>query len=155
MNNAISIRNYESIHQPWFEYLNRAWIEKYFVMEDIDIQTLQDPENYILKKDGFIFMAYLEKEIAGTVALKHIEHGIYELTKMAVDEKFRKQKLGHALAKTAIEKAKSLHAQKIILYSNTTLKPALNLYRKLGFVEISNDMIYKRSDIKMELQLKN
>ena len=57
------------------------------------------------------------------------------------------------LEKQAIKKAKKLGAQKIILYSNTILAPAIELYRKLGFVEVPVDGPYKRSNIKMELKV--
>ena len=70
---------------------------------------------------------------------------------MAVDEKYRGQKIGKALGEAAVEKAKTLGAHKIILYSNTILIPAVELYRKLGFVEVPVDGPYKRSNIKMEL----
>jgi hypothetical protein len=53
----------------------------------------------------------------------------------------------------AIAQAKALSADKIILYSNTMLETAITLYRKLGFVEVPLDGPYKRSDIKMELNL--
>ena len=99
-------------------------------------------------------MASYENEIAGTVALKFVSPGIYEFTKMAVDEKFQGKKIGKTLAEVAIAQAKALDAGKIILYSNTMLETAITLYRKLGFVEVPVDGPYKRSDIKMELGLK-
>ena len=77
---------------------------------------------------------------------------VYEFTKMAVGEKYRGQKIGRALGEAAIEKAKKLGAHKIILYSNTILTPAIELYRKLGFLEVPVDGPYKRSNIKMELR---
>ena len=147
------IAEYRDEYQPWFEKLNRDWIEKYFWMEPLDFQVLQHPDKHIIKKGGFIFMAFYEKEIAGTVALKFVEPGIYEFTKMAVDEKFRGKKIGLALAEAAIAKARKLGASKIILYSNTVLAPAITLYRKIGFEEIPVDGPYKRSNIKMQLKL--
>ena len=150
---AVSIRDYEPIHQPWFEQLNRAWIEEYFIMEEIDRQVLQHPDKHILGKGGCILMAYYENEIAGTVALKKAEADVYEFTKMAIAEKFRGRKIGQALAEAAIVKARGLGARKIILYSSSKLKPAISLYEKLGFAHVPVDGPYKRSDIKMELKL--
>ena len=98
-------------------------------------------------------MAEHDHEIAGTVALKFVAPGVFEFTKMAVDEKFQGKQIGKHLALAAIEKAKELKAKKIILYSNTKLIPAISLYRKLGFIEVPLDGPYKRSDIKMELLL--
>lgn len=150
---GIEILNYAPLHQPWFEKFNRNWIEKYFWMEPIDFEVLQHPEEHIIKKGGTILMAMYNSEMAGTVALKFVEPGVYEFTKMAVDEKFRGLKIGEALAWHSIEKARAFGAYKIILYSNTVLTPAISLYRKLGFNEIPLDGPYKRSNIKMELIL--
>jgi GNAT superfamily N-acetyltransferase len=155
MESTVNIIPYQAEYQPWFEKLNRVWIEKYFWMEPIDFEVLSKPDDHILKQGGFIFMAHYENEIAGTVALKFVEPGVYEFTKMAVDEKFQGLKIGKQLALAAIEKAKEKAAQKIILYSNTKLVTAIALYRKLGFKEIPLDGPYKRSNIKMELSLVN
>jgi len=153
-NNGIAILNYDKTHQPWFEKLNRDWIEKYFWMEPLDFEVLQHPDEHIVKKGGSILMATYNNEVAGTVALKYVAPGVYEFTKMAVDEKYRGKKIGQALAAAAIEKAKLAGANRIILYSNTVLETAINLYRKIGFKEIPVDGPYKRSNIKMELVLK-
>lgn len=150
---AIEIIDYRPEHQPWFEKFNRDWIERDFWLEPIDIAVLQHPETHILSKGGIILMATVNKEIAGTVGLKLNQPGVYEFTKMAVDEKFRGMKVGLALAQAAVKKAKQLNAQKIILYSNTKQVPAIALYYKLGFVEIPNDGLYERGNIKMEMVL--
>lgn len=150
---GVEIQEYRSEHQPWFEKLNRTWIEQYFWMEPVDFDVLQHPDEHIISKGGTILMAYCDKQIAGTVALKFVEPGVYEFTKMAVDERFRGKRIGQALAEEAIVKAKSLHAKKIILYSNTVLAPAIALYKKIGFVEVPLDGPYKRSNIKMEIRI--
>lgn len=150
---VLEIVEYSPELQPWFEKFNRDWIEKFFWMEPIDFKVLQNPEEHIISKGGSILMASCDKEMAGTVALKYVEPGVYEFTKMAVDEKYRGQKIGLLLSEAAIIKARQLGAKKIILYSNTVLAPAISLYRKLGFKEVPLDGPYKRSDIKMELIL--
>lgn len=149
----LSVAEYRPEHQPWFEKLNRDWIEKYFWMEPVDFEVLQHPEDHIINHGGAILMIKCDDEIAGTVALKYVSPGIYEFTKMAVAEKFRGQRIGQTLAEAAIAKARSLGAFRIILYSSTKLTPAIALYRKLGFIEAPADGPYKRSDIKMELPL--
>lgn len=150
---ALEIIDYQPEHQPWFEKFNRDWIEEFFTLEPLDIKVLKNPDQYILATGGAIIMASVDKEIAGTVGLRYLEPGVFEFTKMAVDQKFRGLKIGQALADAAIEKAKALGAQKIILYSNTRQVPAIALYRKLGFIEIHNDGLYERGNIKMELTL--
>ncbi len=152
---VLEIVDYQPEHQPWFEKFNRHWIEKYFWMEPIDVEVLQHPESHILNEGGSILMATWQKELAGTVALKFVETGVYEFTKMAVAERFQGKKIGRALAEAAIERAKKAGAQRIILYSNTKLPTAIVLYRKLGFQEVALDGPYQRSDIKMELKLRS
>jgi ribosomal protein S18 acetylase RimI-like enzyme len=149
----LEIVNYEPAHQPWFEKLNRNWIEKYFWMEVIDEQVLQHPESHILNQGGAILMALFQHEVAGTVALKFVKPGVFEFTKMAVAEKHQGKKIGETLALVAIQTAKERGAAKIILYSNTILAKAIALYRKLGFEEVPLDGPYQRSNIKMELNL--
>ena len=122
-------------------------------MEPLDYKILKDPVGYIIKNGGSIFMASWNSEIVGTVALKFLNDGIYELTKMAVDENFHGLKIGRALAEAAIGRAKNSGAKKIILYSNTMLLPAMGLYYKLGFQEIPVDGPYRRTNIKMELNI--
>jgi ribosomal protein S18 acetylase RimI-like enzyme len=150
---VLDIIEFRPEHQPWFEKFNRAWIEKYFWMEPIDFEVLQHPEEHIIQKGGTILMATCNHEVAGTVALKYVEPGVYEFTKMAVDERFRGLRIGEALSHAAIRKAKENGARKIILYSNTVLGPAISLYRKLGFEDLVLDGPYKRSNIKMQLVL--
>jgi hypothetical protein len=88
----IDIIEYKIEHQPYFERFNRAWIEKHFWLEDIDIYVLQHPEEAILAKGGSILMATCNGTVAGTVALKKVNEEAYEFTKMAVDETFRQKR---------------------------------------------------------------
>lgn len=152
--NPIEIIEYRKEHQPYFEQFNRAWIEKYFQMEDIDEYVLQHPEEAILDKGGAILMAIYEGTVAGTLALKKVTSEVYEATKMAVDESFRRRGIAETLCYAAFEKARELGARKVILYSQTGLVPAITMYKKLGFREIPLEQgVYKRSDIKMEIEL--
>lgn len=149
----VTVLNYQSTHQPHFERLNRQWIEKYFWMEPVDVAVLQNPDEHILAPGGHILMAEYKNEIVGTVALKFVTAGIYEFTKIAVDENYHGLKIGKLLAEAAIGWCRNKNARQIILYSNTKLVLAISLYRKLGFQEVPLDGPYKRSDIKMQLDL--
>ncbi len=149
----VKIVSYKPEHQPAFESLNRAWIEKYFWIEPIDLEVLQHPGQKILEAGGEILLAVVDSQAVGVVALKRVDETTFEFTKMAVDETHQGKKIGERLAIAAIAQARDKNAAKIILYSNTKLEAAINLYRKLGFVEVDLDGPYKRSDIKMELTL--
>ena len=136
----------------YFGDFNRRWLEKYFYVEPIDEAMLSNPKLFFIDKGGYIFFAKLGNEIAGTFALMKVEDGVYELSKMAVDEKYHGRKIGNQLLAFCLQKANELKARKIILYSNTKLENAIHLYRKYGFKEVPiGNSEYKRSNIKMEL----
>ena len=138
-----------------FAALNKAWLKKYFEVEPKDEQMLGNPQKYYIEEGGFIYFALYNGDIAGTIALLKVNETVFELSKMAVDEKFQGKKIGHAMIAHCLEEGKRLNLEKIILYSNTTLGPAIHLYQKFGFREIVGfKSDYKRADIKMELALK-
>lgn len=150
--NSIKIIDYKPAHQKYFEEFNRCWIEKYFTMEPVDEFVLTNPEEALLKSGGAILMAEFNGEIAGTVALRKVDNNTYEFTKMAVDNKYQRNGIAEALSKASFKKAKILGADKVILYSNSVLKPAITLYEKLGFTHVSvGDVEYKRCNVKMEI----
>ena len=135
----------------YFKELNLAWVRKYFFVEPLDEEMLSHPQENIINKGGQIFFAQLNKEVVGTFALLKVQEGVFELSKMAVVEKMQGKKIGNQLLEFAIDQAKQLGAQKLILFSNTKLSPAIHLYKKYGFTEVPiGASEYKRSDIKME-----
>jgi N-acetylglutamate synthase-like GNAT family acetyltransferase len=151
MDNVIELIDYEEAYAQRFHDLNKAWLEKYFVVEPIDAEMLRNPQQYFIDKGGSIFFARLNGEIVGTFALLKESETVYELSKMAVDELYRGKKIGNAMLEFCLQKAKELGATKVILFSNTILEPAIHLYRKYGFTEIPvGNSEYKRSNIKME-----
>lgn len=151
---TVQILDFEPQHAAKFKELNEEWITRYFVMEEADHKSLGNPQSYIIDKGGYILMASYQGEIVGTCALINDGEGVYELAKMAVTPKAQGLKIGKLLGEAAIEKARQAGATKVYLVSNRQLGPALNLYRRLGFVEVPMPpSIYERADIKMELPL--
>jgi ribosomal protein S18 acetylase RimI-like enzyme len=152
----IHIIPYRPEHQPYFEKFNRAWIEAWFTMEPLDEWVLTNPGEAILKDGGEILMACYNGEIAGTVALRKLSDGVFEFTKMAVGENFRRKGIAEALTYASFDKAKELGATKVVLYSNTKNAAAVKLYEKIGFkhLPVKND-VYARANVKMEIVLKD
>ncbi len=137
-----------------FKTINEGWIKEFFVLEPIDQEILSDPESRIISSGGAILFVELNDQILGTVALKKHSDQVVELTKMGVYPEARFKGLGKELIKAAIEKAKQLGFEQIVLYTNRKLKPAIHLYQKMGFEELScYDDLYERCDIKMEMNL--
>ena len=140
-------------YKPAFEFLNRAWIEEYFVMEEEDLKTLQNPESYVLEKGGEVFFAILDGEVVGTAAMIQTDKGIYELAKMAVARQFQGLGIGKKLLKRCVDFSREREATEIFLITNDSLKPALSLYLSFGFVlnDQNDDNRYERGNTKMNL----
>ncbi len=153
----VKIVDYQPRYKKDFKALNEEWITKYFNMEEADYKSLDDPEGYILKNGGSILVALYEDKPMGVCALVKSDDPEYgfELAKMAVSPLAQGKNIGWLLGQAIIEKAKLAGAAKIYLGSNTILKPALNLYHKLGFKKITGlESPYERCNIQMELLLK-
>lgn len=152
----VEITDYKPEYAAAFKRLNVMWINSLWTLEAHDFEVLNDPETSILSKGGYIFVALVNGEPMGVVALCRMQHNEYdyEIAKLAVDPAARGTGLGDALFRSAIAKAKSLGAKKLFLESNRLLKPAIGLYRKFGFTELKDyHPAYARGDIQMELTL--
>lgn len=152
----VRIVEYSDQYQTAFRSLNEEWISTYFKMEEADYKALDKPKEYILDKGGKIFVALYNNEPVGVCALIKMDDQDYdfELAKMAVSPKAQGKSIGWLLGRAVIEAAKELGAGKLYLESNTSLKPAINLYHKLGFNKvIGRSTPYERCNIQMELYL--
>jgi len=151
----VKIVKYKPGYQKHFERLNRAWVEKYFEIEPQDEAQLSNPDDNILKNGGQLLFAEHQGRIIGTVALIVIKDGVYEMAKMTVDEAFQGMGVGKFLCNAAIEEAKRLNADKLILFTNSKLKTAIHIYHTAGFKDVElGGQQFSRADIKMELLLK-
>lgn len=149
----IEIIDFEPKYREDFKNLNVEWLEKYFEVEPYDKEVLSNPEKYILEKGGKIFFAKFEDKIIGTVALMP-KNSSFELTKMAVTDKIQSKGIGSLLMQKCIDEARNLDLKEIFLFSNTKLDKAINLYKKVGFLEEHFDSSdYKRANIYMTLKL--
>jgi ribosomal protein S18 acetylase RimI-like enzyme len=149
--NTIEIIPFSEKYTTEIKTLNIEWLEKYFYVEPSDIKMLSNPQTEIIDKGGKIFYAKYNNDIVGTFTLLKIDDSTFELSKMAVTEKFQGIGIGKTMMEHCIAFAKENKIQKILLFSNTILIPAIKMYQKYGFTEIDlGSNIYKRSNIKME-----
>jgi DNA-binding MarR family transcriptional regulator len=150
----VQIVEYTPQYRQAFRDLNVEWISKYFEMEEADYKALDHPEEYILNKGGKILVALYRNEPVGVCALIKGNGTDYdfELAKMAVAPAAQGKNIGWLLGRAVIDAAKQAGATKLYLESNTILKPAINLYHKLGFKKVTGKPTpYKRCNIQMEL----
>ncbi len=154
MADDVQIIDFEPQHASAWRELNLAWIRQYWEPEASDYQVLDHPIDNVIVPGGHILLAQRYGDIVGTVALLKMADGGFELAKMSVAESARGQGLGVLLGEAAIDRARALRATRVYLESNSVLKPALALYRKLGFTDISGaDSPYNRCNVQMELRL--
>ncbi|HKE96750.1 MAG TPA: GNAT family N-acetyltransferase, partial [Povalibacter sp.] len=149
---GLSIVTFDSAFRDEFRRLNVAWLERYFRVEPIDERVLGNPEDEILAPGGEVLFALLGGEVVGTVGLKVEDEDSFELTKMAVDERWLGRGFGQCLLESALELSRTRGKRRVVLYTQTSLAPAVTLYRKNGFVEMRGPLgdRYARCNLKME-----
>lgn len=153
---AVEIVSYSPEYQKAFQSLNEYWITRHWELEQHDIELLGNPQAHIINRGGFILVALHNGNPVGVCAMCKMESGgyDYELAKLAVAHESRGFGIGRMLCEAAIDKARKTGARKLFLESNTVLRPAISLYRKLGFRELKEyHPAYVRGDIQMELIL--
>lgn len=147
----MEIVEFEPRHAEAFRTLNEAWISRYFTLEAKDREVLNDPQGKIVDKGGRIFMALKDGAPVGCVALMKMDDGGYEVAKMTVSETLRGSGLGRLLMQRCIDAGAELGATRLYLETNSSLGPALSLYRAMGFRDLAPmETPYARADVFME-----
>ncbi|MDE2485924.1 MAG: GNAT family N-acetyltransferase [Alphaproteobacteria bacterium] len=153
-NAAIEIVDFAPEHAAAFKALNEAWIARHFVLEAKDREVLDDPQGEILAKGGRIFMALDAGRPVGCVAMILMPDRGYEVAKMTVAEDLRGSGLGRRLMQACIDEGVRLGAPRLYLETNSSLAPALGLYRAMGFQDLAPvPTPYVRADVFMERKL--
>jgi ribosomal protein S18 acetylase RimI-like enzyme len=148
---TMEIVEFDPAHAEAFRTLNEAWIGKHFALEPKDREVLGDPQGQILAKGGRIFMALKDGAAVGCVALMKMADGGYEVAKMTVSEDLRGAGLGRLLMQRCIDAGAEMGASRLYLETNSSLGPALGLYRAMGFRDLAPaDTPYVRADVFME-----
>lgn len=152
---AVRIAPFDERWAGHFKRLNLHWLEEHFSVEPHDFELLDDPQQHYVAAGGEVFFALVGEQVAGTVALKPLGGGRWELAKLAVDPAFRGRGLGEALVRAVAAEARRRGGTVLWLETAKKLGPAIALYHKLGFVEVAapEQPTYARTDYYMELPL--
>jgi len=149
--------DFQPEHAAAFKALNVAWISKLFAVEAKDLEVLDAPTAKIIDKGGHIVMAIDGAEPVGCCALMLLPDGGFEVAKMAVADSHKGQGIGNGLMQACVDKARAVGAPRLYLETNSSLAPALAVYQRHGFVEITDPARtvspYARADVWMELVL--
>ncbi len=147
----MEIVEFEPRYAGAFQALNEAWISKHFAIEPKDREVLGDPQGKIIDRGGRVFMALKDGEPVGCAALLKMDDGGYEVAKMTVSETLRGSGLGRLLMQRCIDAGAEMGATRLYLETNSSLGPALGLYRAMGFKDLApTETPYVRADVFME-----
>lgn len=154
---TLAILPFAPEHAPVFDRLNRAWIEQYFTVEPFDDRVLTQPEETILATGGEVWFAALNGVVVGACALLPFATGVFEFTKLGVEETARGHGVARALLNHCRTRAREKGAHTLKIFTSTRLVPANALYRSEGFVEVpmsdAERQRYQRADIMYDFVL--
>ena len=149
---TVAIVPYRPDHAVAWAALNESWLaEGGFAVEAKDRKVIDDPQGAILDPGGRIFMAEANGVAIGCCALMAMDDGGYEVAKMTVSETLRGSGLGRLLMQRCIDAGAEMGATRLYLETNSSLGPALGLYRAMGFKDLAPvETPYARADVFME-----
>jgi putative acetyltransferase len=102
-----------------------------------DLEVMADPSTYYRKTGGEAFLAWLDGEVVGGVAVKGLGKSGFEFGKLVVTEAARGHGAGRTLVETCLRFAAERGGPMLYLQSFNALDVALSLYRRMGFIDIA------------------
>jgi GNAT superfamily N-acetyltransferase len=131
---ASSEESINQIRELFIEYADYLNIDLSFQNFDLELKSL--PLNYT-EPSGCLLLAFYDNKLAGCVGLRKFRNDICEMKRLYVRPLFRRKKIGRALSKAIINKAKEIGYNYMRLDTLTFMKEAISLYSSLGFKEIT------------------
>ena len=109
--------------------------------KDLSFQSFEEelqnlPKIYQEEKGALLLLKDLgDEQFVGCIGLKSLANNICEMKRLYVKPLYRNKKYGLELVHSILSIAKKLNYQEICLDTLKELKAAINLYKKLGFIE--------------------
>ena len=97
-----------------------------------DEELAQLPSVYV-PPAGRLFLARESAHLAGCVAIKPHDKRVCELKRLYVRPAFRGRRLGERLVRLAIDEARTIGYERMILDSHISMRSAHSIYQSLGF----------------------
>jgi carbonic anhydrase len=116
------------------EYAN--WLDEDLSFQQFDEELALLPGVYATPT-GALFIALVDGQLAGGVAIRSFDNTTAEMKRLFVREAFKGAGVGKALASAAIEESRRLGYKRIILDTLARMRPAIDLYTSLGFQPIA------------------
>lgn len=142
------------IKERLYEYDNFPWMVEYW-------QSCKEEISGLLGKyaesHACILIANYKNKPAGCVGLLAESSDVGIMRRLYVRPEFRGFGIGKGLIKIIIEHARNIGYKSMCLHTNLYLKPAIKLYKSLGFEEVRHNSEYpaeiKDLIVNMELKL--
>ena len=142
----------ETARELFREYSD--WLQVDLCFQNFEKELPGLPGDYA-PPEGRLWLAWINQDIAGCIALRSLGEGICEMKRLFVRPEFRGQGLGRLLAEKLIQEARNIGYQKMRLDTLPgRMDQAIAMYRDLGFQEI--ERYYNNPDetaLFMELDL--
>ena len=127
----------------------RAYLDK----QGYDNEVLHPEEKYGLPR-GRLYLARIEGEPAGCVALRPLDEKRCEMKRLYVRPAFRERGLGGQLIQRVIDEARAIGYECLLLDTLPFLTDAIGMYHRRGFVDIPSynnspmeNLVYMRLDL--------
>ena len=131
---AAGPRDIATVRALFIEYAKSLSFDLCF--QDFDQELAGLPGAYALPK-GRILLAESEGRVLGVIALRPLDQHVCEMKRLYVRPEARGQGLGARLARAIIAEAATLGYATMRLDTHETMIAAIDLYRALGFREIT------------------
>ncbi len=100
-----------------------------------------------------VYFAVKNEKVLATCMIEPLGNDVWEVCKLAAEGQYTGTGAGSAVLKACMNYAISHGARKLCLITISGLKPAIHLYKKIGFVEIPyrKDIWHsEKADVEME-----
>jgi putative acetyltransferase len=126
---------YRKAKELFTEYAESLKIDLNFQNFEIELKEINSQYN---KPYGglIIIIDNYSGEAIGCIGIRRFENKIAEFKRMYIKDSYRNKGLGKELLYQAIKLSKDLGYDRIRLDTLSTMKAAISLYKKFGFVEI-------------------
>ncbi len=130
---AVTEEDYREAKALLREYEAEIEVDLCFQGFEEELKTL---ERVYGPPGGILFLLRQEERTAGCVALKDLGGGVCEMKRLFLRPGFRGEGLGRRCAERIVQAAREMGYGAMRLDTLRTMRPAIALYRSMGFTEI-------------------
>lgn len=136
MEGELRIRHFERGDQKQARRLILEGLGEHFGYIDESLNPDLDDilQNYVIPHHVFV-VACIGQELVGTGALISHSEGISEMVRISTRKDYRRRGIGQSIVTYLVDFARRRGDRRIIVKTGVSWNEAINLYKRLGFVE--------------------